>query len=237
MMFDVQLIFETYTGALVSEVEAARQELEIYAMDLEETVARRTQELKDLARKDGLTGLVNQKAFYDHLRVDLAHSTRRCEPIALVYFDLNRFKALNDKSGHKAGDLLLAHVGESMLATVREVDTAVRYGGDEFCILLPNATVNQTVEVLERLVQRFHAKTAETGVAFSIGISQTGPNDFISGDDMVKQADKRMYRSKGSSRTAPGFWMCSDDEADPVLILATEIIADDNESLAVEDGR
>ncbi|MBF0383280.1 MAG: GGDEF domain-containing protein, partial [Magnetococcales bacterium] len=90
LMFDVQLVFDTYTGALVSAVDIARQELEDYAMDLEATVAQRTQELKDLARRDGLTGLVNQRAFYEHLRNDIAHSKRRCEPLTLVYFDLNR---------------------------------------------------------------------------------------------------------------------------------------------------
>ncbi|MBF0193288.1 MAG: GGDEF domain-containing protein [Magnetococcales bacterium] len=220
LMFDVQLVFDTYTGALVSAVDIARQELEDYAMDLEATVAQRTQELKDLARLDGLTGLVNQRAFYERLRNDLAHSKRRCEPITLIYFDLNRFKALNDNAGHKAGDLLLAHVGETLLATMREVDTVARYGGDEFCIILPNSTTQNCHDVVQRFVERFYAKTNKTGVAFSMGIVDTGPNEFISSDDLVKSADKCMYISKEASRDEPGFWMCgSDDKAK--LILAT----------------
>ncbi|MBF0631704.1 MAG: GGDEF domain-containing protein [Magnetococcales bacterium] len=206
MMFDVQFTFETYTGALVSEVQKAKQELEVYARDLEAEVMRRTQELKDLARLDGLTGVLNQRAFFDHLRNDLAHAKRRREKVSIAYFDLNRFKQLNDRAGHRAGDLVLAHVGECLLATVRETDSACRYGGDEFVMILPGNDLEQTQAACQRLCDRFIAKAGESGVGFSIGLAETGPDTFLSPDDFVKVADQRMYKSKASSRVTAGFW-------------------------------
>ncbi|MBF0369886.1 MAG: GGDEF domain-containing protein [Magnetococcales bacterium] len=218
LMFDVHLIFETYTGALVAEVTVAQQELESYAQDLEQTVALRTQELKDLSRQDGLTGLLNQRAFYEHLRSDLAHVKRRKEPLTLAYFDLNGFKKLNDQQGHQVGDLVLAHVGECLLATVRDVDTSCRYGGDEFCIILPGSTDQEAQEVCRRLVDRFDAKAGEYGVSFSVGLIQTGPEQFLSVDDMVKSADERMYQAKAASKKTPGYWVSnSDQEASMIL--------------------
>ena len=212
LMFDVQFVFDTYTGALVAEVEKAKQELEDYAQDLEEAVAKRTQELKDLSRQDGLTGLLNQRAFYEHLRIDLAQCSRRKEPLTLVYFDLNGFKALNDSRGHTAGDRVLTLVGECILATIRETDTASRYGGDEFCVIMPGATDGQAKDVCERLVRCFAAKSDGYDVSFSIGIHQTGPDAFLSGDDLVKEADRRMYTAKAASREEPGYWFCDSEE-------------------------
>ncbi|MBF0621223.1 MAG: GGDEF domain-containing protein [Magnetococcales bacterium] len=221
LMFDVHFIFETYTGALLAEVEAAQLELEAYAEELEQTVARRTQELKDLSRQDGLTGLLNQRAFYDHLRNDLALGKRRSEVLTLVYFDLNGFKLLNDTHGHKVGDQILAHVGECLLSTVRDVDSSCRYGGDEFCIILPGSSSIQALEVCQRLVKCFDAKVGDYTVSFSLGMHQSGPGDFISSDDLVKAADKRMYAAKAKSKKNPGYWAC-DHEMNLHLLQSTE---------------
>ncbi|MBF0588561.1 MAG: GGDEF domain-containing protein [Magnetococcales bacterium] len=218
LMFDVQLVFETYTSSLVFEVEKARNKLEIYAEELEATVAKRTQELQDLSQQDGLTGLLNQRAFYEHLRSELSHAARRHWKVTLVYFDLNSFKKLNDTQGHRAGDLLLAHVGEAMLGTVRDVDSACRYGGDEFCIIMPETSEKQAEEVCRRLAKRFIAK-AGMDVTFSIGIAETGTDTYLSEDDMVKLADKLMYKSKKGSKETPGHWCCCalSGEAEPLL--------------------
>ncbi|MBF0437694.1 MAG: GGDEF domain-containing protein [Magnetococcales bacterium] len=217
LMFDVHLVFETYTGALVAAVEVAQMDLEQYAQDLEITIAKRTQELKDLSRMDGLTGLLNQRAFFDHLRSDLSIAKRREESITLLYFDLNGFKKINDTQGHRTGDLVLAHVGESLLATMREIDTCCRYGGDEFCVILPSCQIEQAQEVCRRLVQRFEDKAGQYPVSFSIGISQVGPKNFPSVDEMVKSADKLMYLSKSESKKVPGYWIC--DQTDKVKLL------------------
>lgn len=126
LMFDVQLVFDTYINSLLSQVEAAKDQVEAYAQGLEATVAERTRQLDDLSKTDGLTGLLNQRAFYSILRRECARAERMAQPLVLIYFDLNRFKKVNDQEGHKAGDALLALVGETLLANLREVDIAFR---------------------------------------------------------------------------------------------------------------
>lgn len=212
LMFDVQFVFETYTGALVAEVEKAKQELEDYARDLAETVAKQTKALRELSCQDGLTRLFNHRAFYERLRVELAGCARRKEPLTLVYFDLNGFKILNDTHGHIVGAQMLETVGKSILATIRETDIACRYGGDEFCIIMPGATNGHAKDVCERLINHFSARNDEHKISFSIGVCQTGPDKLISGDELVKAADKRMYTAKAASRNDPGFWLCDSQE-------------------------
>ncbi|MGN7610764.1 GGDEF domain-containing protein [Magnetococcales bacterium HHB-1] len=211
LMFDVHFIFETYTDALVAEVQVARNDMEKYAEDLEEAVASRTLELENLSRQDGLTGLLNQRAFFEHLRLDLAYAKRRQESLTLIYFDLNGFKQLNDTRGHREGDKVLAHVGEVLLATVREVDTACRYGGDEFCVIFPNSVDESIIRLCHRLVQRFEAKAGEYNVSFSIGILQVGPEEYPFEEDIVKEADQRMYKAKKASKKVSGYWYCIDE--------------------------
>ncbi len=213
LMFDVQFVFETYTGALVAEVEKAKQELEHYANDLVETVARQTKELRELSCHDGLTKLYNHRAFYERLRVELANCARRKEPLTLLYFDLNGFKGLNDSHGHIAGDQLLVDLGLCIMASVRETDVCCRYGGDEFCVIMPCSTNGQAKDVCERLIKRFLEKYDGRSISFSIGICQTGPDLLMSVDDLVMTADKRMYAAKRASQNDAGFWLCdSQDE-------------------------
>lgn len=212
LMFDVQFVFETYTGALVAEVEKAKLELEHYAHDLAETVAKQTRELKEFSCQDGLTRLLNHRAFYERMRVELAGCARRKEPLTLIYFDLNGFKGLNDMQGHVAGDQMLVMIGKCILASIRETDIACRYGGDEFCIIMPGATNGQAKDVCERLIQCFIARQQGEDIAFSIGICQTGPDKFLSADELVNAADKRMYAAKNASRDTAGFWLCDSQE-------------------------
>ncbi|MCQ8102468.1 GGDEF domain-containing protein [Methylomonas sp. SURF-2] len=212
LMFDVQFVFETYTGALVAEVEKAKLELEHYAHDLAETVAKQTRELKEFSCQDGLTRLLNHRAFYERMRVELAGCARRKEPLTLIYFDLNGFKGLNDMQGHVAGDQMLVMIGKCILASIRETDIACRYGGDEFCIIMPGATNGQAKDVCERLIQCFIARQEGEDIAFSIGICQTGPDKFLSADELVNAADKRMYTAKNASRDTAGFWLCDSQE-------------------------
>ncbi|MET0048447.1 MAG: GGDEF domain-containing protein [Sedimenticola sp.] len=206
LMFDMQLVFDTYISSLVAEVEVAKGELEDYASSLETVVAERTRQLKELSVRDELTGLLNQRAFYDGLRRELSVAERNKRPLTLVYFDLNGFKNLNDTMGHREGDRVLEGVGEAVRASIRNIDFGCRYGGDEFCIILPNASKDEAQDVCERLIEFFDSDNTHE-VTFSIGIVQTGPDEFIDSDAMVKSADIQMYEAKEKAKEVPGHYI------------------------------
>ena len=201
--FDVQFVLDTYISSLVDQVDNAREELRVYSDTLQEKVNEKTKQLKELSLKDSLTGLFNQHAFYDHLRREMANAERYSEPLTLFYFDLNGFKQLNDTEGHQAGDEILTLVGDIIKKTVRDTDIGCRYGGDEFCIILPRTSVETSEIVKERFINEFNNHDTK-GVLFSMGIIDTGPKDFVGYEILVKKADQEMYKAKAESKRKPG---------------------------------
>lgn len=106
-------------------------------MHLREGLVAGQRELADLARRDPLTGVGNRRLLSERLRYEIARHRRTGRELAVLVLDLDRFKNVNDTLGHPAGDRLLAAVAETLLATVRDGDTVVRHGGDEFCVIAP----------------------------------------------------------------------------------------------------
>ena len=198
MLFDLELVFDTYIHSLLDEVARGKKELEEYAESLEETVAQRTDELARLASRDGLTGLLNQRSFYEELRREIARALRAEGQLALIYLDLDGFKAVNDNQGHRRGDEILTEVAELIRRVVRAEDIAARYGGDEFSIILPHSGIADAKEVGQRLIDAFGQapRLLGTGVTLSIGIAAGGQADLRDADLLVKKADAAMYRSK-----------------------------------------
>jgi len=203
LMFDVQFVFDTYIHSLVSEVESTRNKIEEYALSLEETVALRTKELEQLSRQDPLTELDNQRSFYDHLRRELSRAERAQKPLSLLYIDLNHFKSVNDTEGHKRGDDVLCLAAASMRATSRASDICSRYGGDEFCILLPDTSYKDALIYAERLIAQFD-EANDSPVSFSIGVAQAGCDSYVHSDTLVRQADQSMYRAKARAHKHGG---------------------------------
>ena len=208
LMFDIQFVIDTYISNLVSEVDSAKEELREYTNTLEDTVTECTKQLQEMSLTDSLTGLFNQRAFYDHLRRELAMAERYTECLSLCYLDLNGFKQLNDSEGHKAGEEVLALVGRITQECIRESDIGCRYGGDEFCIIFPRTGKKEAEQIVKRLIKKFE-KTERKGISFSIGIVDTGPEDFEDTDSLVKAADKLMYQSKRKSKKKQGFYITS----------------------------
>lgn len=204
MLFDIQLVFDTYIASLVSEVNSAKEELENYAHGLEEEVAHRTRQLEELARRDELTGLFNQRGMYEQLRREMASADRYNEVLSLAYFDLNGFKILNDSEGHKAGDDLLSLLGRVLLESIREIDIACRYGGDEFCIIMPRTKIVDAKQVVERFIEKFKIIN-KTKVSFSVGLACTGQPDIFDMDSLITAADNQMYKAKSRTRKRPGY--------------------------------
>lgn len=113
----------------------------------------------------------------------------------LAYIDLNNFKIVNDLHGHHVGDEVLGKLGQSLLSVTRSVDVPARYGGDEFCIIMPRTTLNEVSVPLRRLCRNFEARCSYP-VTLSIGVVQVGPTHFKEPEELIQNADAMMYEAK-----------------------------------------
>jgi diguanylate cyclase (GGDEF)-like protein len=211
MNFDTTLVFDTYIRGLLSEIDLSRSRVEEYAQSLELKVTARTAELEELARRDSLTGLYNRRAMMEFLWRDLRYMARHGKPLSLVYLDVDEFKHINDTHGHRRGDEILLAVASSMLAVIRDSDTACRHGGDEFCIVLPDCTVDDAERTCARL--RENLRKLEPQARLSFGIAQSGPSTFDDADTLIRRADEKMYESK--NRDAKAVPLAVEMPADP----------------------
>lgn len=196
MLFDLTLVFDTYIHGLMEELVRGKKELEIYSEGLENKIHERTKDLQNMARIDGLTTLLNQRSFYEELRRECSRARRKGSTLSLIYFDLDGFKLVNDTYGHQKGDEILVDTAKIVRTILRQEDIPVRYGGDEFCIILPDTHLDEADQVANRLIAKYDEEMAESGVTLSIGIAMTEPEDSIDYENLVKQADAAMYRSK-----------------------------------------
>jgi two-component system cell cycle response regulator len=148
--------------------------------------------LAKLSITDNLTGLYNQRHFYNKLREEIERANRQKHNLSLILLDLNNFKAYNDKYGHLAGDTVLSKSGKIIQANIRDnVDTAFRYGGDEFAVILVEADESIVKNISGRLKSEFE----EVGeVSASIGFC-TYSSDMKM-QDLINIADKRLYKEK-----------------------------------------
>ena len=194
-LFDITLAFETYIRSLVSEIESSKEKSEIYARTLEEKVRERTQQLEEMSRTDSLTGLLSVRHLQENLTRTLRTCERRAEPVVIAYLDINDFKQINDTQGHQRGDEILRIVGDCIRKVSRAEDYCFRYGGDEFCLILPNCNEDQARDVyLQRLTNALKEQIDD--VTLSIGMVQTGPMQFDEGHSLIRLADERMYAAK-----------------------------------------
>ena len=206
LYFDNELVFDTYIRSLLSEIESAKDKAMQYALSLEEQVAERTRELEQLSRQDPLTGLYNQRFFMEALRCELARAQRANTPLALLYFDVDNFKQINDQTGHLAGDEALRSISNALLAESRPYDICCRYGGDEFCVLLPGTDAKCAQLFAERLLKHLAKTKLAASPSLSIGIAQNGPQTWLDALQFINCADQRMYTAKrnGGGRIVQG---------------------------------
>jgi diguanylate cyclase (GGDEF)-like protein len=160
------------------------------------TWGRRHEELVDLATTDGLTGLKNRR----QLDADLeAHTDQGAAPTALLMVDVDHFKSFNDTYGHSTGDEVLKQVADTVSACIREYDIAYRYGGEEFCVLLPNAYILDAVRVAERIRDAVEAidLPVSAKVTASVGVASGSADDVM---NVADHADRALYAAKAQGR-------------------------------------
>ena len=158
-------------------------------------------QMQQQALTDGLTGCYNRRSFELQLERDLHLATRLRQPLSLIMLDFDNFKHINDQAGHEAGDLALCMLADNLRAELRAVDTAARYGGDEFVIILPQADAEGALVVAERLRARVQEMQVPGfgKVSSSFGVA-TFPNHASSRDTLVVAADRALYSSKNAGR-------------------------------------
>ncbi len=189
--------------------EAERQELEALALRAGPAIenARSFREARQLADLDALTGLHNRRYFHETLAREVARAQRYNRHLALVVFDLDDFKAINDQIGHLAGDSVLAEVAERVREVVRSADIACRVGGDEFAVVLPESALDDADQLYRRMQTAVSAKPiAQAGrLRISAGVAELKPGDDAT--SFFQRADEALYRAKeagkGQSAAAP----------------------------------
>ncbi len=161
-----------------------------------------TEQITQISRHDALTGMPNRVMFYERMGQELARF-RRGVPFALLFLDLDRFKAVNDTLGHGAGDQLLCAVAGRINDCVRETDMATRLGGDEFAVLLGNTADSSTISlVANRLIDSISKPylIGKESVVIGVSIGAAMAAKGATGEDVVAEADLAMYEAKAAGR-------------------------------------
>ncbi len=160
------------------------------------------EKLKKLSITDDLTGLYNSRHFYHQLAAEVKRYTRYKRPLALLMLDIDHFKHFNDTYGHLEGDQILSKIGGLITAGLRTMDTAYRFGGEEFTVILPETDANAAAAVAQRIRDEVEktelSVNSEGNITLSIGVTEYADGEAVS--DFIKRADLAMYRSKEKGR-------------------------------------
>ena len=155
------------------------------------------------ATTDGLTGLVNHRTFYEILEKELWRSHRHGGHISLIMVDVDNLKGINDTYGHRAGDKVIREVSRRIIQCIRQIDTAARYGGDEFSVILPNTSLRDAIVVANRMVETVSSRPAnwnhqEIELSISVGVCQCDADSTP--EDITSRSDEALYKAKEAGK-------------------------------------
>jgi diguanylate cyclase (GGDEF)-like protein len=159
------------------------------------------EKLKSLAFRDPLTGLLNRRVMDDTLKKEFKRAKRYINPLSVIYLDIDDLKIANDRYGHDVGDDLLKYAATHLEDISRESDIVARVGGDEFIIILPNTTTEETYDFVNRVQDFFQKNPLETRgistpVSISFGIASTEDRSIGEAESLLKKADIMLYHAK-----------------------------------------
>jgi diguanylate cyclase (GGDEF)-like protein len=164
---------------------------------------------RDLAMRDDLTKAFNRRFFESYLDEEIERARRYGATCSIIFLDLDDLKTVNNAHGHLTGSRTLQEVAKRIMAAVRNIDKVVRFGGDEFCIILPQTDQEQAVAVAHRVRKAMTSAVFHLGDNIDISISAsfgiaTFPTHGLTKDDLIRQADAAMYRVKSTTKNAVG---------------------------------
>lgn len=171
--------------------------------------ARQFSQSRDLAMRDDLTKAFNRRFFESYLDEEIERTRRYGSVFSIIFLDLDDLKNINSSHGHLTGSRVLQEVAKRILTAVRTIDKVVRFGGDEFCIILPETDKDQAMSVAMRVRKAMSAtsfeidESLEVRITASFGIA-TYPIHALSKDGLIRQADEAMYRVKSTTKNAIG---------------------------------
>jgi diguanylate cyclase (GGDEF)-like protein len=159
--------------------------------------------LRRLAVTDSLTGAYNREYLARYLPESIARARRNSEPLSVAMADIDHFKSVNDAHGHGAGDVVLAEVAERMRKSIRAGDTLIRYGGEEFLLVLPSTDLDAARAIAERMRSSFEESAIEVldlrlDIRLSIGVAEL--DQVEDGRELVDRADRALYEAKTAGR-------------------------------------
>lgn len=167
--------------------------------------------MRNMAVKDGLTNIYNKRYFLEMLNKEFEFNRRSATGLAMVLFDIDHFKAVNDNMGHTAGDYALKELSQLIEKQVRGYDLFARYGGEEFVFLLKGNDINSAITFAERVriiveQHNFNYCGQEIPLTISLGVIWWSGNAIISNpENLIEAADKRLYQAKNSGRNCVRF--------------------------------
>jgi diguanylate cyclase (GGDEF)-like protein len=168
--------------------------------------------LSEISARDALTGLYNRWYVMEKIDSEMNRALRHGSPIAVLMLDIDHFKRINDSYGHPVGDEVLRSVGQVLRDSCRVYDVPGRYGGEEFCIVLPETQIGNTTAVAERIRSRLATTPLSVGdasivVTASIGIAGMDSSEgVLSATTLVERADRALYSAKHHGRNRVEMW-------------------------------
>ncbi len=199
------------TKPFQQEEVVARVNTHLTLRRLQLDLERKNEELIAMANTDPLTGISNRRFFFSLADRELAITTRSTQPLAILMFDVDHFKKVNDTHGHLAGDQVLIKISSLISATLRKSDVFARYGGEEFVILMPNTSEKDAANLSERVrnliaSEPIAAEEKAIPVTISLGLATFLPDDQTSLVLLIDQADQALYIAKHDGRNRLVIW-------------------------------
>jgi len=196
------LLFNVYTIYQQTQIHRIQSQL-AQQMDAMTKMEVRTEEVYKLAALDALTGLYNRRSGEQRLRSEVLRAERTGRPLTILVLDLDGLKTMNDRHGHAAGDELIRAFAQSLNKAIRGSDLAVRFGGDEFLLLLPDCKLDEVRYVLNRLSgHKMEYQGNSMVIAFSAGWANHRSGE--SAEELLKRADDALYVNKRASKEVTG---------------------------------